>query len=165
MRSIQVCAFAPSLRCRPSAFALPPSPRPAGKKPHIFPRTAAASRRRPIAMDDPTTITLTALSGLLATLTLSTALSPTPTSPPLTHPAPPLDLRTFTARELRALPGVGERRAIDIVRARATHAISGTVDSLDRVFAWRDATNLHLDLVGYERIAIIADLRIATQQH
>lgn len=84
-------------------------------------------------MDDPTTFTLTALSGLLATLTLSTALSPTPTSPPLTHPAPPLDLRTFTARELRALPGVGERRAIDILRARATHAISGTVDSLDRV--------------------------------
>lgn len=51
-----------------------------------------------------------------------------------------------------------------LLDAKGTHLDNHAL-GIDRVFAWRDATNLHLDLVGYERIAIIADLRIATQPH
>lgn len=42
-----------------------------------------------------------------------------------------LDLGRWSARELRALPGLGERRAVAIVRARAEGAITGDVAELD----------------------------------
>jgi len=48
----------------------------------------------------------------------------------------PAEARPFTrwsARELRSLPGLGERRAVAIVRARWSGLISGEPDSLDAV--------------------------------
>ncbi len=43
------------------------------------------------------------------------------------------DLREWSARELRALPGIGETRANAIVRARHSGEISGSAESLERV--------------------------------
>lgn len=52
--------------------------------------------------------------------------------PPARDPAADvLDLARWSARELRALPGLGERRAVAIVRARAAGAITGDVAELD----------------------------------
>lgn len=42
-------------------------------------------------------------------------------------------IETWSARELRALPGLGEKRAVAIVRARWEGTADGTVGSLDRV--------------------------------
>ena len=47
--------------------------------------------------------------------------------------APNAPLAAWNARELRALPGIGITRAVEIVRARWEGRISGEVDSLDVV--------------------------------
>lgn len=52
--------------------------------------------------------------------------------PPARDPAADvLDLARWSARELRALPGLGERRAVAIARARWAGEISGQVTELD----------------------------------
>lgn len=76
-----------------------------------------------------------ALAGVIGVLAIATVLERRARiDPPRVDRAEPeLDPRSFTVRELRALPGVGEQRAIDIVRARWTGEISGSVASLDGV--------------------------------
>lgn len=46
---------------------------------------------------------------------------------------PRASIAGWSARELRALPGLGEKRAVAIVRARWEGVVDGTVGSLDRV--------------------------------
>lgn len=59
------------------------------------------------------------------------------------------DLREWSARELRALPGIGETRANAIVRARHSGEISGSAESLERVHG-----------IGPETVrAIVAELK------
>lgn len=54
--------------------------------------------------------------------------------PPARDPAVDvLDLTRWSARELRALPGLGERRAVAIVRARWAGEISGQAAELDEL--------------------------------
>ncbi|MBK7877664.1 MAG: hypothetical protein IPJ77_18405 [Planctomycetes bacterium] len=76
-----------------------------------------------------------ALAGVLAVLAASKVIErhARVESPSVERPQVELDLRGFGVGELRALPGVGEQRAIDVVRARWSGAISGSVESLDRV--------------------------------
>lgn len=55
-------------------------------------------------------------------------------------PAPPPDLpdrvdpiRSWSARELRSLPGIGQTRALSIVRARWEGRLTGGLDDLDSI--------------------------------
>ena len=45
----------------------------------------------------------------------------------------PLDLDRSAVRELRRLPRIGQKRALDIVRSRWEHGPLGGVDALERI--------------------------------
>ena len=51
----------------------------------------------------------------------------------LTPDLSPIDLNTADVYELQRLPGIGEKRAQDIVAYREEHGPFGTVDELDNV--------------------------------
>jgi hypothetical protein len=75
------------------------------------------------------------LSGALAVLALVAVgeRAPAAVTPTATTLEPPRPLEEWSARELRSLPGLGEKRAVAIVRARWSGSIDGSLESLDRV--------------------------------
>jgi hypothetical protein len=74
---------------------------------------------------------LAVLSALAARERVDAPLPPALLGARSTPPDAPL--ATWSARELRSLPGIGATRAVEIVRARWEGRIAGTVDSLDDV--------------------------------
>lgn len=84
---------------------------------------------------DSTATTAAFLAGIVGVLALALALERLAARP---EPAPErvepdADVTRWSARELRGLPGIGEKRAVEIVRARWDGRITGGVESLDRV--------------------------------
>ncbi|MBI5364149.1 MAG: helix-hairpin-helix domain-containing protein [Planctomycetes bacterium] len=84
---------------------------------------------------DPTAPTAAFLAGIVGILGLALALERLAARPePVAERVEPdADLTHWSARELRALPGLGEKRAVEIVRARWDGRITGDAESLDRV--------------------------------